>query len=430
LRVASSTAVVAGALIAGLFGARALTGVPAAWSHTRGRLVERSGRYAEAGLLLDRGAVGANRTEALWRAGRSRLEAWDTMPPADRSGSKGDAALSTAAARFLAGRAVSPSSAWFTAALGDVYARRERIARSRRVVALSALDRGPWALIGDDGRIAIGLARSAIDREPNRFELRDQMVFLLEDNGLRAEALQAMDESARVLPYFDAHPRFSLESLPRDLVERFWRATRSLAPGDAPLLSRDRYLLSLGQLGHRLGHLAEAEQDLRAALIAPSTNLGTAEESFYLGLLLIDLGRLDEAEAMLARAVTEPVFGPGVAGTRARIAVMRERWPEALDQLREARRLQPRELWVLLEFARVAQKAEAWDQAEEALRWAIIVHPEDPAPRRAMVEMYLAQGEDARARRALDQYVQAFGRTEDVAQMEQTLVESLDQPGR
>jgi tetratricopeptide (TPR) repeat protein len=206
----------------------------------------------------------------------------------------------------------------------------------------------------------------------------------------------------------------------------FWRTSRALGPADVPFLLRERHLLSLGGLGRRLGHLDEAEQDLRDALHAPGTMLDRAEDAFHLALVLIDLRRFDEAETMLARAVRDPVFGPGVAETRARIAVMRERWAEALEQLREARRLKPRELGVLLEFARVAQKTESWDQAEESLRWATLVHPEDPAPCRALVEMFLAKGEKERARRALDEYVRSFGRTGDAARMEQALAGPLD----
>ena len=426
MRFASPYPVVVGTLVVGLFVARAVTGVPAGWAYARGRASEAAGRFSEAGPLMDRAAVGGNLTRALWRSGRSRMKSWGLLPAGDRFSGIGDETLRAVAVRFLTARAASPGSAWFLSALGDVYTLRARSARARRVADLETLARGPWALVGDDGRIAIGLIRAAIVREPNSFEHRDQLVFLLEENGLHGDALRAMDESARVLPDFGAHPDFIFEELSRDLVETFWRTSRALAPSDVPLLSRDRYLLSLGQLGRRLGHLAEAEQDLRAALNEPGTEMSRAETAFHLGLVLVDLGRLDEAETLLARAVREPVFGPGVANTRARIAVMRERWPEALAQLREARRLQPRELWVLLDIARVAQKAESWDQAEEALRWAILVHPEDPAPRRAMVEMFLAKNEKERARGALDEYVRSFGRTEDAARMEQALARALD----
>lgn len=406
MRVASPYAAVAGALVAGLFAARA------------------------AEPLIHPSAVGADRAGALWRDGRSQLEAWSRLPPSERSGARGNAALRAAAVSFLRERSVSPGSAWPTADLGNVYECRESVFRSGRSVDLAALERGPWALVGDDGRIAIGLTRAAIAREPSRFDFRDRLVFLLEKNGLHDDALHAMAEAARVLPDFNAHPEFTFEALPRDLVETFWRTARALDPADAPLLARDRYLLSLGQLGRRLGHLDEAEHDLRAVLSVPGSKLGHAEDAFHLGLVLFDRGRLDEAETMLARAVGEPVFGPAVAETRARIAERRERWSEALDQLREARRLNPHELWILLEFSRVAQKAKSWDQAEEALRWAMLVHPEDQAPHLAMVEMFLAKGEKEGARRALDEYVRFFGRTDDAARLEQVLGEPLDPAGR
>jgi hypothetical protein len=103
--------------------------------------------------------------------------------------------------------------------------------------------------------IAIGLARRAIASEPNRFELRDQLVLLLEENGLHEDASAAMVESARILPDFGAHPEFAFESLPRDLVETFWRTSRALDPVEAPLLCSGCQLLASGQLGRRLGHL-------------------------------------------------------------------------------------------------------------------------------------------------------------------------------
>jgi tetratricopeptide (TPR) repeat protein len=413
-------------LLAGLFATRAVTGVVAASAYRRTWVLDADGGKVEPAPLFDRAAVGANRAEALWRAGHSRLAAWRRLPLSERNGSRGAEALRTAAARFLEQRVVTPGSVWPITGLADVYACRESVAHAERTTDLALLARGPWALMGDDGRVAIGLTRAAIDLEPSSFEPRDRLVLLLESYGLHQDALRAMEESARVLPDFFAHPDFTFEALPRDLVETFWRTSRALDPADAPILSRERHLLSLGQLGRRLGHLAEAEHDLRKALETPGTHLARAEDAFHLGLVLVDLGRLDEAEAMLVRALSEPVFGPGVAGTRARIAEKQKRLPEALEQLREARRLEPRALWALLEFARVAQAAGSWDQAEESLRWAILVHPEDPNPRRAMVEMFLAKGERQMARRALDEYIQAFGSTDDAARMEKALEGPLD----
>ena len=428
MRLASPFAVAAGVLLAGLFVVRAATGVPAAWSYREGKRLEDEERFTEAWPLLDRAAVGGLRAEVLGRAGRSRVDLWYTLHAPVRMGPQGDEMLRVALSRFLAERADSPAAAWTSVEIGRVYECRASNARARGP-DLAELERGPWALLGDDGRIAIGLIRAAIAREPNTFEIRDHLVLVLEDNGLHEEAKAAMVESARVLPDFGLHLAFQL-ILPRDLVEAFWQASRALDPADVPLQSRERHLLSLGQLGRRLGHLAEAEHDLRAALAAPGTRLAGAEDAFHLAQVLVDQGRFDEAETLLARALREPVFVPGVVETRARIAIKRERWAEALEQLKAQRRIQPRDLEVLLSFARVAQKTKAWDQAEESLRWAIVVHPEEPAPRVALVEMFLALGDRAAARRQLDDYVVAFGPTGDSVRLAQILDPPLDRAGR
>ena len=411
-------------LIAGFFVARAAYGIPAAWDGRRGQALMDQRQFGDATALLDHAALGADRAGMMWMAGRSWVGYWFSLREDVREAPRGEDALRAATARFLAVRVASPASAWSTSELADVYACRESIVRSRRVTDLDALDRGPWALVSDDGRIAIGLARAAVLREPNSCAMRDRLALLLDENGLRAEALAAMADAARVLPDFFSHPELTFDSLPVELVDSFWRAARDVDPDDVPLLSRERQFLAVGLLGRRLGHLNEAERDFRSALNTPDTRLSHAEAAFHLGLVLVDRDRFDEAETMLARAVLEPVFEPGVAETRARVAIKRERWTDALLQLREVRKTRPRDVPVLVQFAWVAQKAAAWDQAEEALRWAILVHPEDASPRRALVEMFLAKGEKAAARRALDEYVLSVGTTDDVTRLEATMMEA------
>lgn len=418
---ASLPAAAIGVLIAGVFVVRAFVGVPATWAYHAGRALREARAFEAAGPLLDRGALGDDRTEALWRAGRARLSLWDSLTPEQQEGPEGETALRVAAARFLEGRRASPSAAWFVGALGAVYVNREFVAQASRVTDLASLDRGPWELLGDDGRIAIGLTRAAIERWPASFELRDQLVLFLEDLGLHDDALRAMDDAARVLPDFRGHIQFTVESLPRDLVERFWSTARSLDPGDAPLLPRGMLLLSVGQLGRRLGHLEEAEQDMRAAMALPGTRVGRAEQAFHLGQLLIDAGRFDEADAMLGRALDSPRFGPGVAEARARIAEKQERWAEALEHLREMRRLKPKDVGVLLRFASAAQRAGARDQAEESLRWAILVDPSAAEPRTALIDLLVASGNKQSAARVLEDYVRVLGRTPYAVGMAETL---------
>jgi len=416
----------AAALIAGTFATRAAVGLLAAPALDRGTRMAAAGSLAGAIPLLDRAAIGASRTEALWLAGESRLGLWDAMPAAERRGASGSAALQGAVARFLQGQISSPATGWFLSSLSETYARREALARASRSVDLSQLDRGRWALVGDDGCVAIGLARWAVERQPTTFELCDRLVLVLEGAGLREEAEAAMAETAKVLPDFGAHTDFTFEGLRRELLETFWRTARDVRPEDVPIQNRERQLLAAGILGRRLGHLEEAEADLRAALTGPGAALHHAEDAFHLGLLLIDRGRLDEAEGYLRRAEREPVFVPGTAEALARIERARGRLPEALAHLRRLREHQPRDVWTLVEFARVARDAGEWAQAEEALRWAIRVNPDIAAPRAELVELLLAKGERVLARSALEDYERLAGRTDDVVRLEAAMSAPLD----
>lgn len=428
MRIASRAAVATGALLALTFVVRAAFGLTAAGAFLSGQRWVEAGDYPAARAALASARVGMYRPEALWLAGESALGVWDSLTATDQAGDPGRLMLAEAAASFLRGQAASPASAWYTASIAGVYARRERMRRAQAVVDLAELDRGPWALVGDDGRVALGLARMALKREPTRFEFADQLALLLLANGLETEAARAIDVSARILPDFGAHPNLSFEALPRDVVESFWRTSRALAPGDAPMILRERHLLSLGILGRRLGHLNEAEQDLREALRSPGTELFHAEDAFHLGLVLLDAKRTAEAETMLALAGRQPVFESGVAETRARIAESEGRFDDALVQLREARRLRPSELGVLLDFARVAGKTGDWDAAVEALNWAKVVQPSSPAPERAMAEIYLAQGKVESARGAIARLKALTGATDEVAALEARLTPPLDRP--
>ena len=416
----------AGLAIAGVFVVRAVIGVPAALAYNAGRVLRHENQFEAAGPLLDRGIAGGERTETLWRAGRARLSLWETLSNEKKVGPVGDQVLRVAAHRFLEGRRASPASALFISGLAAVYGDRESIARSRRLTDLSALSSGPWALLGDDGRIAIGLIRAAIERSPNSYEFRDQLVVYLLSFGFHEEALAAIEDSAKVLPDFRAHPSFSATGLARDLQERFWSTSRSLGPRDTPLMPFAMVLLSAGQMGHRLGHLAEAEQDYRKAMTMPVSSLMRAEQQFYLGHVLIDAGRFAEAEELFTLALREPSFGAGVAEARARIAEKQGRWADALEHIRELRRLLPRDVGVLLRFAGIARKAGTEDQAEEALRWAILVAPDQPSPRLALVELLHARKERHLAARALDDYIRSFGRTPEAIRWEEALAAPLD----
>jgi tetratricopeptide (TPR) repeat protein len=415
-------------LLAATFALRAILGVPAAVAFRQGRQAAGEGRLADAARALPRGAFGADRSEAKWFEGQVALGAWDARSPADRSSERARHDLERAASAFLCALRAVPASGWPVAGLAGVYLRREQAARASRVVDLAELDRGPWALLGDDGRVGVGLLRRATEREPTNFEFRDQLVLELEANGLHEEAVRAMRDAAAVLPNFAAHEAFSFESLPRDVVEAFYEESRART-GRVPLQLLERQLLSLAQLGRRLGRLTEAEADLRRALTASGSEIFHAEDAFHLALTLIDQGRGAEAEAFLARADAVSVFSPEVAAQRARIAERAGRDAEALEHLRRARALEPRNLRYCLEFARVAIRQRAWEQAREALKWGMVVDPGSPEPWRGLVEVSLAAGDPRTASAELDAYVGRAGETPDAVRLRAELARLLDSPG-
>ena len=394
--------------LAAIYAGRAAVGVPRAAAFARGSAAAAEGRFAEALRGLEQGGVGSLRSEALWLAAQVHLGAWDIVPAAERASPRATVALSEAARDFLAAGVEAPTTGGWSGGLAEVYRRRERARRSTVPLDLASLSWGPWERLGDDGRIAIGLTRRTIERLPNEFLWRDALVILLEENGLRDEALAAMRESARVLPDFGPHPDFDFERMPRPLVEAFYDASRE-AVGSAPFMLRERHLLSLGLLARRLGRLDEAERHLREALESPGSAAFHAEDAFHLAWVLIDTQRYEDAERYLEHAESLPVFREGVASARASVAIRHERWQEALGHLETARRLAPRRVDLCLAFADVAARLGAWDRALESLAWASVIAPDDPLPRARIVDIYLQSGDRVRATAAFHEFQGRFG---------------------
>ncbi len=73
----------------------------------------------------------------------------------------------------------------------------------------------------------------------------------------------------------------------------------------------------------------------------------------------------------------------------------------ALDHLTELRRLEPRILYHILEFARVARRMAAWEQAEDALNWGRVTHPDSSRPLEELCTLYIESDDLAAARRTL-----------------------------
>lgn len=402
-RAASASASVIAVALAAVYVVRAGAGLQADRAYRRGSIAEEGGRFHDAAADLARAAVGGGRDTAFWLGGWARLGQWDAASGGERTSGAADEHLEGATASFLSGLAESPASGWYLSGLAEIYARRERLARRTRSFDLAELAKGPWALVGDDGRVAIGFARLAIGREPNTAPFRDRLALLLWSFGLKDASLAAIRESARVLPEFRAHTNdLSFESLPRELSEAFYRASRENV-GVAPLQFKERHLVSLGILARQLGRLTDSEADLRAALEAPGTRLYHAEDAYHLGLTLLELGREEEADAQFHQAEAFDVFLVSILTARAAHAEARGRLDQALDALGRLRALEPRDVDACLRFADVATRLDLPDRAEEALRFASVVAPEDFRPRRALALFYFRTGRRSKAAALLDE---------------------------
>lgn len=182
---------------------------------------------------------------------------------------------------------------------------------------------------------------------------------------------------------------------------------------EAPLATRERKLFYLGRLDERVGELEQAVVDLRAAHEQPAPKLEHAESAFHLGRVLARLGRAAEAEAAWREAERAPVFGPGLAVERARLAEVQGRTEEELRQVEEGRRLAPRRMDLILWEARLLAARGDRAAAIETLRWGVTVDGSDRAPRLALIEQLLASNQRVAAEGALTDLERSLGAGDD-----------------
>jgi tetratricopeptide (TPR) repeat protein len=375
-----------------LYGGRAITGWIGGSAYSKGSRLAYAGRFERAIPLIERGALGPERSAMLWLAGEARLGLYQSRVVGDAPEEELDDLLRGAFRNATEAITLSPASGWYWASLADVYHQRERRFLHRFGLPLDLIGQDRWAFVGRDGRIALGMMRMAIEREPTQFTFFDQMAFALLDYGLRDQALDVVRESARVQPYFGMHSYTSLTPLPDDVIDAFADGARN-ALGQTPLMPRVIHLLALGKLELRRGNATQAEQDLLEALEMPGTVLNRADIYFRLGLALQMQARYDEAIEAYQESEKHPVLEPMGLSQRARIAEERGELELALDLLRRARRLRPADLGYTLSYARIAIRFEKPSWAEEALRWARTKHPEDPRPARLLADLLLEQGD-------------------------------------
>jgi tetratricopeptide (TPR) repeat protein len=416
VRRASLLTLLLAAGLVGLYAVRAATGWAGGVNFARGRQLATAGRWEQALPYLERAAVGANRSRALWLQGEARTYIWEDRFAAGAPEEELEALHQKAHREFSEAITLSPASGWYWADLGYIYHQRERAQAYRQGMRLDLLGAEPGSRVGRPGRIAVGMTHIAIEREPMVYAFHDQLAFIYLEYKLRERALQAVRESARVQPVFRFHAYEGLDPLPPDLLGAFAEASRE-ALGNTPFLRPVLHLLALGRLEYKRGELLQAEQDLRAALASPGEKLNRAEGNYYLGKVLLGQGRLEEAQAVLAQAATHPNFEAASLVTQAQIAEMEGHLPEALALLTRCRRLRPRDLGYMLQFARVARAMEEWEKAEAALKWGMVAHPAETGPVKALVATYIAMGDLGAAELALAELQRMGGSPDDTRRL-------------
>ncbi len=405
-----------------------LAGIVPGVDFQRGRRWAGQGRLHDAEAALEAGSRGFDRYEGLWTIGEVRLGLYDGQAATRGADGGQERLLRQAAESYLAAAAACPVSSWSWSGLAGVYARAERLRRHREGTDLSALESGdPWSAVGREGRVAVGLARFAAEREPRVFRHWDALTEIYRGWGLDTEAREAFRRSAAAEPDWLAHDTIDWDRLPREMVREFADTSWSMV-GKTPLLRTERHLVVLGQLERRIGRLDRAEEALRRALRERASDLERAEEHFHLGGVLADEKRFPEATSELEAAARHPRFTAAAASDLARTWDERGDPDRARTWIEAARRAEPSNPWYATQAARMAMRRRDWTGAIEAWRWVILLDPRAGWAGTALAESYLGAGRPGDAAAALEAARQAGADPAEVERLRARLGGAAETP--
>jgi len=383
-----------------VFAVRAAYGLVAGLSFSQGRHFARLGQYERALPLLDRAAVGELIPEARWLASVVRLGLWQQRIGNEAAPEDVAALLAEAYVDATAALAASPASGWNWMALGNLYHQAERLAVHRQGVPLNLLTRDRWAFVGRPGRIAIGMMRIGLTREPNWYLFHEQLAYVYYEYRLEAETLEAVYASARALPVYELHAYRTLRPADPEILDIFARgALDSL--GHVPWMRPVRHRIALGRLEVRRENWVKAEAHLRKALELTGIPLNVAETQYYLGLSLNGQGRFDEGLAALVEAEAQSPMETLAVIAQADLAERLDQWDRALELWARAKRLDPHRIDVPLRLAQAARVTGNYERAVHTLREAARSNPASTAPLVELVSLYIDQKDLGKARAAL-----------------------------
>jgi len=395
-----------------IYGVRAVIGVAGGRDLWIGLRNADHGYHTYAIDNLERGSIGIDRPGALWLRGLVRVQIWK-MRYTRFQEEQLDRLLTQAHTELTEAISMSPSAGWTWRGLANVYDLQEEGERARQPFDLDLMAESPWRLIGRPGRIAIGLHRIAIEREPTNYRFYDELSDLMRDYDLPEPALEVLAQSAAIQPLSALH---DMDPITPEVLEAFARGSRA-ALGKTRYLSRARHLTALGIVEARRGNWKQSEADLRRSLALSGHRLHRAETHYHLGAALAEQGRHEEALAEMGPAREHPNLIQASLRLEARIFETTGRLEEALALWRRLRRLDSRSVRYALEFSRVAVDLERSDQGMEALEWARLVNPDDATVLVRTIELRLRRGETAQASRLFDELIAIEGPAGEIARL-------------
>jgi len=190
------------ALVVVFYGVRAVTGIVGGAAYARGSEAAGNGEFKAARDYLEWAILPQDPAALPWLRGQVLQGMWELIFEESGRTARGDELLVEAHHQYTAAVAASPVSGWYWTDLAGVYQTQELMERAEQPISLGSIDDDPWARVGRPGRIAIGLCRKGIAREPNAYGLHDLLTMTLIESGLDDLALDAVKESAKIQPIY------------------------------------------------------------------------------------------------------------------------------------------------------------------------------------------------------------------------------------
>jgi tetratricopeptide (TPR) repeat protein len=388
-------------LLLGWVGWRAVEGSVAGYSYSEGRKRARLGDYERALPALDRARVGELQAPAAWLAAEVRLGIWQRRVADGESLDAVQPLLIAAAEDQAKALAASPASGWYWVGLGDIYHQLERVERFEAGLPLSLVGQDGWAFVGRCGRLAVGMMRIGLQREPNWYLFHDQLAYVYYDYRLMEETMGAVYNSALALPVYELHAYRTLRPRDREIENTFARGARD-ALGQTPWLRPVIHQIALGRLEVRREQWETAKNDLLLALAGPTEALNVAEANFYLAKVWAEQGEAENAEQALLIAASHPAIAPLAAGLRAEWIERSGSAREALEAWLAVRQYDPKRIDVALKIATLSRELGDLRRAQHILREMQRWHPSVGSLRVEWVRTAIASGDMSAAKEGIE----------------------------